>query len=279
MNQILFPSFIKPWEDRGHSFVGNIEECDVVLFDLHARIADYKQENIQWVINNNPKLVSFDEWDRGGMSTEQWPEPLTQQQHYALLYSNRVCHFCRLLDKTRKYEHNLYPYEKPILYEEPMLTADELFNREYDIVFIANSAPQREYIKTVLEGTGLKCNIILGAQKIPFNDWVNEHKKGKLFMTWSAGGFTDERAQALFSVAAMIKEDNDQLLLHPFTNSVNCVSLSSNPTKQELDYLRLVCGNKDELYKIYKGCYEYMVAFYNSVYIANNILDLIEQHL
>jgi hypothetical protein len=160
-----------------------------------------------------------------------------------------------------------------------MLTADELFNREYDMVFIANSAPQREYIKTVLEGTGLKCNIILGAQKIPFKDWVNEHKRGKLFMTWSGGGATDERKQALFSVAAMAIEDTNQLLAHPFTNSENCVSLSANPTKQEIDYLKLVCNNKGELYKIYSGLNYHMKKYYQADTIANSILDKIIEHL
>lgn len=277
LNPVLFPMMVPTFLEEGHSIVGRIEDCDVVLCDLHSRIAPYNQRDIDWMLKNQPNAVSFDEWDRGGMSTETWPNPLTEQQQFLKFNLN----FCRLLDRTMPHWEalNVFPFEKPIHYEEPMVSADELFNREYDIVFIANSAPQREAIASVLRlDARLKCNIILGAEKIPFDQWVAEHKRGKMFVKWSAGGYGCEKMHNLFSIAAMIKEDNDQLFAHPFTNSVNCVTLSTVPTKQELDYLRLVVGNKEELYKIYTGCYEFMKKYYSKEYIAKDILSKIIKH-
>lgn len=282
-NPVLFPTMRPTFIKEGHEFVTRIEDCDVVLFDFHTRIADYNQSDIDFIIQNKPSIATFDEWDRGGMSLEFWPNPLTKQMGdiLELSFSYRVksTHFCRLLDKTKKYYTNVYPYEKPIHYEEQPVSADDLFNRPFDIVFIANDAPQRQHIKKILElNAKLKCKIILGAEKIPFDQWVAEHKKGKLFIKWSAGGYGCEKMHNLFSIAAMIKEDNDQLLAHPFTNSVNCVSLSSNPTRQELEYLRLVVGNKEELYKIYMGCYEHMKKYYTAEAIAKDILEKIIKH-
>jgi len=280
-NPHLFPMMRQTFIDRGHSFVDSIEDADCVLFDFHSRIAVYNEHDIDFIVNSGILVATFDEWDRGGMSDDVWPNPQLPQQMLILprALGKRV-HFCRLLDKAKNYPDYLLPFEKPILHEEPLLTPEQLFERPYDIVWVANSAPQREHLKKVLEANAkLKCKIILGAEKIPFQDWVDAHKQGKFFVKWSAGGYGCEKMHNLFSVAAMIKEDNDQLLLHPFTNAVNCVTLSTNPTKQELDYLRLVCSNKEELYKLYRNNYDFMKTYYSKEYIASNILETILKHL
>ena len=283
-NQVLFPTMRPTFNEKGHEFVSIIQEADVAMMDLHSRISEYKQSDIDWLINSNLPVASFCEYDRGGMSFERWPNPLTIQQEQVFNYISRSgvksVHFCRLLDKTKSYPENLYPYEKPILFEQEMGSADDIFNRPFDIVWIANSAPQRETLAKALRlDARLKVNIILGAKKIPYQDWIDEHKKGKLFISCSAGGYSNECVQSLFSVAGHIKERNDQLLAHPFTNGINCVSISEQPTKQEIDYLRLVVGNKDELFKIYKGCYDHMKAHYTKEAISNYILATILKHV
>ncbi len=280
MNQILFPSFIKPWEDRGHSFVGNIEECDVVLFDLHARISEYKKEDYDYIIANNHKVVSFDEWDRGNMSDDQWPYPLTNQQELILSYGDVLCNFCRLLNKKRQYPRNVYPIEKGYFYEEEMLSADELFDRPYDICYLANQAPSRDSIAaTLLADERLKCYVSIGATKIPFADFIKQHKKAKLFISSGAGGYTDERVQSMFSIAGIIRERSNQLLLHDFVDGVNCLRIDCPPTREDLNAIVEVVNNKDRLYDIYKSGYDFVKTYYNPDYIANFILDTIENNL
>lgn len=281
-NPHLFPMWRPTFIAQGHSFVDRIEDCDIVLLDLHTRIAEYNQGDIELLCWGNKSLVTFCEWDRGSMSNDEWPYPLTNQQAQIFLHPKngrfKTVHFCRLLDKTKTYPANLYSYEKPILYEEEPVTADQLFDRPYDICFIANSAPQRESIaKALLADKKLKCKISLGEKKIPFDDWVNEHRQAKLFVSASGGGFSNERPQHLFSISGMLQEKTNQLLLHPFTNSVNCVTISEHPTEQEMDYLKLVVNNKQELYKIYKGCIDHMKSFYTREYFANYVLSILKQ--
>lgn len=279
MNPVLFPTFIKTFNDNGHSFVGDIKECDIVFMDLHTRIAEYNQSDIDYMVENKTPIVTFDEFDKGGMSDLQWPHPLTPQQSLVMSYCiGSGIHFCRLLDKTKMYPLNLHPYEKPILYEEPLHTADELFNREYDIVWIANTAPQRLVLEKSLKEYGkLKCNIKLGQQKILYNDWIAEHRKGKFFISCSAGGYSNECVQSLFSVSCHLRENTDQLLLHPFTNLENCLQVDIPPTKEQLDAIYETVNDKDKLYSIYKQGYNHVKKYYSEEYMANNILSILKK--
>jgi len=271
------PTFIA----QGDSFVDRIEDATVVFFDLHSRLADYKQSDIDFILENSVPIVTFDEWDRGNMSNDDWPFPLTSQQkqvfdngHWRL----KAVHFCRLLDKTKIYPSNLYPYEKPILYEEPLCSPGELFNREYDIVYIANSAPSREAIAIALaKDERLKCKISIGSKKLPFDEFLDEHKRGKLFINSSAGGYTCERPQLLFSIAGMIRQRTDQLLANDFTHLENCLRIDSPPTKKDLDKIFEVVNNKDYLYKIYTNGVAFMKKYYTEEYMANYILSILKQ--
>lgn len=280
LNPVLFPTWKPTFLAEGHNFTDNIQYCDVVLFDLHTRIADYDQREIDELIVTGKDIATFDEWDRGNMSTDVWPKPLTKQQVDVMFTCmGKGVHFCRLLDKTLPKPENLYPYEKGIIHEEPMLSADDLFNRPFDITFIANSAPSRERLAQALRlDARLKCNIILGARKIPFNEWIDEHRKAKLFITASAGGFTDERMQALFSVSAMLREKTDQLLLHPFTHLENCLEVCNPPTKEDLDTIVEVVNNKERLYEIYVKQYNFVKTYYSNEYIAKDVLSKIIKH-
>lgn len=283
-NPHLFPMWVNTWINSGCSIVDNVEDCDVVLFDLHSRISNYKVSDIDWILQNHPSIATFDEWDRGNMSDDQWPYPLTHQQDYVFertrFYGLKSVHFCRLLNKTKKQFPNIYPYEKAIIYEEPLLSPQELFSRPLDICYIANYSPSRQRIADAIRADGrLKCNFRIGMQKIPFNDFLNEHRRAKLFISSGAGGYTDERKQLLFSIAGLIQEETDQLLLHPFTNEENCIKISSNPTQEELDLIFAIVNDKERLYRIYKSGYDFTKTYYSKEYIASYILGKIKEHL
>lgn len=281
-NPHLFPQFVKTWAERGWHFVRSIEDAEIVLWDLHSRISGYDQRDIDWIVDKRVGLVGFDEWDRGGMSTEDFPFPLTSQQNevFACLHKIKSIFFCRLMDKTKSYApYKIFPYEKPIMHEEPMYSKEELFNREYDITFIANSAPQRERIaKAFMDDGRLKCNISLGAQKIPLQKWVDEHRKAKFFMSCSGGGFTDERAQHLFSISAHLREATNQVRLEPYSDGINCIEVPDPPTKEQLDIIADVCSDKERLFSIYEAGYRFMKTYYSHKHIATNIAETVEKH-
>lgn len=282
MNPVLFPTFVKTFEEQGHTFGDNVLDADVLLIDLHTRISDYSQYEIDYIFNSAVPIATFDEWDRGGMSKEEWPFPLTSQQNQIFTrryQDSKVVHFCRLYDKTKSKPDNLYPYEKPIEYEEPLLTPDELFNRPIDVTYIANDAPSRQDIKRAFDEDGrLKCNIILGAEKMPFDRWVNEYRKSKFFIAASGGGFSDEKKQNLFSICAILQERTDQLLLHPFIHLGNCMKFNSPPTKNDIDDIIKVATDKEYLYHIYTNGVDFMKDYYSKEYIANDILQKILKH-
>lgn len=283
MNQVLFPTFVQTFWAAGHEFTVNIKEADIVLFDLHTRIAPYKQSDIDWLSANFIPVATFDEWDRGSMSNDEWPNPLTLQQEQIFGYldgGRKMVHFCRLLDKTKTYPENLYPYEKPYSYIEPPLSPDELFDRPFDIAYIANDAPNRRRIAEALAADRrLKCDILLGAKKLEFPEFLARHKRAKFFISSAAGGYTDERVQCLFSVAAIIRQRTDQLLLHDFGHGENCLRIDSPPTKQDLDTIVEAANNKELLYYIYTKGINFVKTYYSAEYIAKDILGKIEKHL
>ena len=282
-NPVLFPTMRPTFIEQGHSFVDRIEDCDVVLWDLHTRIANYSDNDIQYLLSNKIPTVSFDEWDRGNMSNDKWPFPFTVQQSYVFveLLFNKIknIHFCRLVDKTQKWPDNVFPYEKPISYEQPPVSKEELFNREWDIVFVANHAPSRQLIADAINNDGrLKCLTMIGAEKIPFEKFVEIHKTGKLFISSSGGGFTDERVQCLFSIAGIIRQRTNQLLLNDFTNSHDCIRISSPTTKDDLDYIYQIVNDKDRLYEIYLNGYNFVKTHYSQEYFANYYLETMRKN-
>lgn len=284
MNPCLFPCFKPYWEKMGCVFVDRINECEVVFFDLHVRLSDYSQNDIDWIISRKIPCAIFDEWDRGNMSNDIYPLPLTEQQKqiFNLIDNNEInnVHFCRLMDKTQTYSYNIYPYEKPISYEEPLLTEEELFNREYDVVFIANQSPSRDRIaKALRNDIRLNCFISIGADKLPFEEFLRIHKLGKLFVASGAGGFSDERKQCLFSIAGLIQEQTDQLLLHPFSHLENCLKIRSSPIKENLNTIFEVVNNKEKLYQIYTNVVNHVKKFYSEEYISRYILQTIMNNL
>jgi len=280
LNPCLFPTFRKTFHSNGHEFVDRISDCDVVFFDLHTRVADYNEYEIDWLSNAIVPVVTFDEWDRGNMSKEVWPFPLTPQQELVDVFDSTLhtVHFCRLMDKKQAYPENLYPYEKPISYEEIIHSPDEIFNREYDICYIANQSPSRDAIaKALMEDKRLKCDILIGGKKLEFTDFLNRHKNAKLFISSGAGGFTDERVQCLFSVAGIIRERSDQVLLHDFVHQETCLRIDNPPTKEDLDAIFEVVNDKQKLYDIYKSGYHFVKKYYSEEYIATYILETLKK--
>lgn len=284
-NPHLFPMWVDEWRRQGVQIVDQIDDCDVVLFDLHSRIADYKEYDIDYILRNDLPVATFDEWDRGGMSKDWWPYPLTEQQEKLMCYTEdsgvKAVHFSRLLNKTYKhYQENLYPYEKPIIHEEVLLSPDELYHRPMDVCLIANTSPSREAIRKALQADGrLRCLLRVGHTKIPFNDWLNQHRLAKLFVSASGGGYSNERPQHLFSIAGIIQEETDQLTHHQWVHGYDCLKISSPPTQEELDTINAFVNDKELLYSIYLRGYQSMKQHYSASFIANFILEKIKQHL
>ena len=280
LNPVLFPTILPTFQKNGFVINKQIFFSDIVMLDLHTRISDYKEIDVEWLLQNKVPVVIFDEYDRGGLSNEIYPEPLTLQQKKIFQHIEEnnipVIHFCRLLDKTQKYSLLHYPYEKPILYEEPPVSAEELFSRPYDVCLIANTSPQREAIAAALRSDKrLKCIIKLGEPKLPFDEFLALHKKGKFFISSAAGGYTDERVQCLFSIAAIIRQRTDQWVANDFTHLENCLRIDSPPTEQDLNDLYEICNNKEKLYQIYLDGVTFVKQYWSAEAMGKRYLEIL----
>lgn len=280
-NPVLFPTIRPTFIAAGHGFTDNPQEADCFLIDLHTRLFDYDKSVLEYVLSSNKPICTWDEFDKGGMSFEDWPNPLTSQQIdiFVHIMRNEILsvHFCRLLNKTKtNYPSHLYPYEKPYAYEEPILTADELFGRPYDVCLIANSSPQREAIAAALRSDKrLKCIIKLGEPKLPFDEFLALHKKGKFFISSAAGGYTDERVQCLFSIAGIIRQRTDQLVSNDFTHRINCLRIDSPPTKDDIDLIAEAANNKQRLYDIYTNGYNFVKQYWSAEAMGKRYLEIL----
>lgn len=283
-NQVLFPTIRPEFEKAGHEFTHKPYQADIILIDLHTRVAEYSQDDIDYIIDSGKPICTWDEFDKGGMSDLDWPQPLTGQQFKIFEHLNysgtKAVHFCRLLNKTKTdYPTNLYPYEKPILFEQPMCSPDELFNRPVDIFFVANDSPNRQLIKKAFEEDGrFKCNIVLGVQKIPFNDWLDQCRQAKFFIKASAGGYGCERMQALFSISPMLLERTNQLFANPFTDWDNCITFGQPPNKTDLDVIYAVLNNKENLWRMYYNNYNFVKTYYSKEFWGNYYLGKMKKH-
>lgn len=280
-NPVLFPTIRPTFIAAGHGFTDDVQEADCFLIDLHSRLFDYDNKILDYVFKSHKSICTWDEFDKGGMSFEDWPNPLTSQQIdiFVHIMKNEILsvHFCRLLNKTKtNYPSHLYPFEKPISFEEPICTPDDLFNREYDVVYIANGAPNRERIAEALQQDGrLKCLIKLGEPKLPFDEFLALHKRGKFFISSAAGGYTDERVQCLFSIAAIIRQRTDQWVANDFTHLENCLRIDSPPTEQDLNDIYEICNNKEKLYQIYLDGVTFVKQYWSAEAMGKRYLEIL----
>lgn len=277
----LYSSFVKTFEEQGHSIVNSIIEADVIFIDLHTRLSDYNQDDIDKLCCGEKPVVTFDEWDRGSMSNDEWPHPLTHQQAEVFLHLKtgiKSVHFCRKMDETISYPENVFPYEK-CLYEGcdfPETTANELFSREYDIFFYGNTTPRRKSVTDELS-KHFNCDFRIAQKNILHNEWVDRAKKSKLFLTADGAGFTDERMQQLITVSPMLKQKSNHKQISPFIDCVNCLMVSEQPTEEEIKGIKSILQDKEYLYEIYMSGIDYAKKYYSEDYRALYILKILTE--
>jgi len=271
----------------------SIEDADTVFFDLHSGLFDYDWSLVERVVERKLPVVVFDQFDyfTGCGYVNTYYERIIEQadRHWAkalkLFQDNGLVkvYFMRKMSKTIKYPSCFYPYEL-IQYPDhdfPMVSQDELFSRPYDFCFIGNTATPRENICEGLE-KHFKCDFVLAQPRLEHNEWLNRHRQAKFFIECggggeSGGGFNSERSYQLITISPMLKVIDEQLLLHDWTNGINCLKASEIPTEWEINFIRKTLENKDRVYKIYNAGVNYMKENYSEKSRAEYILSILKQ--
>jgi hypothetical protein len=275
----LFPSFITTFEKFGHEIVENINEATYVFFDVYSQLGTYDEEILKKVQAKNIPVVYFDETDYGGMSKEEW----FLGKMKVMYITDSIIYFMRKLDRTKGFPSWVYPYEK-CLYENcdfPLTTKEELSSRPYDICWIGNTSPQRQNIVNGLVNSGLKVYVHWTNEKgkLPHDEWLDLHRQARAFIESDGGGFSSERPYQLITIGAMIRQRNNQLFAHPWTDGLNCIEVGdSDGVVSQEDVNKIRSFSPDKLYNIYLNGIRHINKYYTYESRAKYILEILKEN-
>lgn len=267
----------------------DINEADVVFFDYYSGLGSYNYDEINRVAAAKKKVSVFDATDFGAMSKEAWfmnqegtHDTLGQSFIRNASHYNNLIYFMRKMDKTVTYPSWVYPYEL-LMYDthkfEPT-TKEELYSRYYDFCFIGNTSPTRSNLITGLMKYGcfkIDCEFN-HTERIPHEEWLNRHRKAKFFISACGGGFSDERKFQLTTIAPMLRNKSNHLVLNDFIDKEDCIEVKEHPDEYDIQKILSVLNDADKLYNIYIKGIEKMKAYYNAEYRANYILETLKQN-
>lgn len=279
---MLFGTFEKTFKEKGHEIVVDVKSADIVLFDMHTRIGNYDNEVIS--IASKRPTVFFDAWDYGTMHKDGFPY-INHDQIKSLMSELKdnnipIIYFVRKLEK-RLANEGYHPYEL-IQYPDhdfPVVSKEELFNRKIDLCFIGNTSPTRDnFISGLLKYGIFKTDCIFNSyERVEHDEWLERHRKAKLFITACGAGFSDERQYQLITIAPMLRNKSNHFRLNDFVDMVDCVEIDETPTESDCEKLLRVLNDEDKLYAIYVAGVNRMKQYFNAEYRANYILEVMKK--
>jgi hypothetical protein len=274
VNPRLFPTFIKTFEGHGHTQTYNPNEATHCFLELVSGIVQYDQDVCKIIVERNIPIFMFDNREWGSMKNEKWAET----------YPKGGIYFVRNMMKGELYPDNGYPLDWPYFPEcdFPVTTKEELCSRPYDCCLISVESPaRRKVVDAILKDGRLKLNykFLDHTERMPYQEWVAEHRKAKLYISCEGGGMTNERPNQLFSTAAQLQVTNNHLPANPFTDGINCLTISENPTSEEIEKIVDILADKEWTYEIYKTGIQFTKENLSGEAVANYVLKTISNEL
>jgi len=273
-NPRLFPTFKKTFEVSRHTNTDNPNEATHCFIEIQSGDIRYDQELLSRIKDSGIPIIAFDSREYGPLNKDKWtPFEL----------ASPLIYFMRNMNKDEEYPINVYPFDWAYFKEcdYPTVSKDELFNREFDICFMGTESPVRTNLINGLMADGrlkLNCEYRDHTQRFSkYSQFIDEHRKAKLYLSCDGAGFTNERPNQLFSVSAMLKNKNQHKAANPFTDLQNCIEINEPPTKEDIDKVLEVINDKDKLYDIYLNGYCHTKNFYSEEWAANYILKKINK--
>lgn len=265
-NPRLFP--VLKQEFTTHCEVDNPIDSTHCFIEAISGTVEYGKIILE-VIERKIPIICFDNREWGEMKNEKWHpiEGITPN-----------IYFVRNMNKTEQYPDNVFPYDWPFFPEcdYPMTTKEELNSRPYDCCLISVESPTR---KNVVDGTlkdgRLKLNykFLDHTQRMPYEQWIAEHRKAKLYINCEGGGMTTERPNQLFSIAGLLQVKNNHVSPNPFTDGINCLEISEHPTPEEIEKVVDIINDKEWLWDIYTNGISWTKEKYSGEAVANYILE------
>lgn len=273
-NPHTFPTYQDTFAKNGHTETYDANEATHCFIEVIDGVTEYDQEALSIIKERNIPIICWDMREHGTMQNKKWTP---------VEWLDAKVYFIRNTNKTETYPDNCFPidwaYFEGCDYE--LTTKEELFSREYDCCLISVESPTRRNVINGLLKDGrlnVRFEFLDHTQRLQYQQWVNEHRKAKLYISCDGGGFSNERPQQLFSIAPMLQNKSDYTPCKPFTDLKNCIEINEHPTKRDIDKILKVVNDKDKLYDLYLNHYCHVKNFYSEEWIANYILKTINNY-
>lgn len=114
--------------------------------------------------------------------------------------------------------------------------------------------------------------------KLPHDEWISRARRSKMFLSADGGGYNDERSYQLIYTATLLKQDNNQIVLHDFRDGIECLKISETPSQIDIENVKAALCNKERLYSIYLKGIERTGRYFNPSYRAQYILDTLKNN-
>jgi hypothetical protein len=241
--------------------------------EIQSGAINYDQAILGVVQESGIPIIVFDNREYGSMQKEKWKPIDTDPYIY----------FVRNMDREEEYPDNVYPFDWPYFQDcdFTQVSKDELFSRYYDVCFLGTESPSRKrVIDAIIKDRRLKLywKFVDYSKRQPYNEWLNEHRKAKLYLSCEGGGFTNERPNQLFPIAPMLKLNSNHLPANHFTDGINCIEIEENPSEEDIEKVVDIINDKDWLYDIYMNGINFTKEKLNQEAVANYVLKTINEH-
>ena len=272
-NHHLFPTYQVTFGKHGHQQVYNPHEATHVFMELVSGQVSYNQDLLKIIKERNIPIICFDNREFGGMSELgfKW-KPIDLPVDI---------YFVRTTIKGFD-PKNVFPYDWAYFdgCDFPPVSKEELFNRDYDVCYIGVEAPTRTNVINALKKDGrLKVKYIFNDHltRLTRGQWLIEYRQSKMAIECEGGGLTSEKFLQLFSIAPQLIVNNEMIRAFPFTDGINCLDISKEPTDQEIEKIVDIIADKDWLYELYMNGISHIKKYHSEEAVSNYILGILKQ--
>lgn len=294
---LLFDTFEPTFKANGHEIVANIESADIILYDLWCGFGEYSHHEISETHRWKKPVIVFDFHDyySNEKILHKWPgrnnweavkhQPWAEYLRMFIDNDQAKVYFMRKMTFREKFPEWVYPIDACIYpyHDFGVSLKSDFINRPYDIAFIGAASQWRaNAVSDLCKWDSLSVYNYFTFERLPHSEWLKAHWRSQMYLTGSGGGFSDERAHQLYSVAACLRLKSDHLLPYPFTHGLNCIEVGDNDGKVSAnEYYKIedYFIDEDKLYEIYKNGYDFMKEYYSQEARAHYVLTTILNNL
>lgn len=294
----LFDTMVGKFSERGHSFVHDVADADVVFYDLWNVGGIYSKRDVEKVIFWQRPVVGFDfkdQWGDAHFRPQWWGfdgnKILGQKAEDGHAWAIHLKEFLgvglvklmfvRKMAKSWTYPDWVRPIEVAIWpdHDFDLVSMQEFAARPHGVCWIGNATPWRANAVSSLCRGRIDVDFFFPLHRLEHADWLARHRNSIMFLEADGGGFGSERPAQLGRLAVQLRVRNDQKMAHPWVDGVNCIEVGDSMgivTKEECESLKDKLSDIPLMYSIYMNGAHHLRKHYSTDARANYVLEQME---